>query len=372
MVAMTMPLPADMPSWTRSFTTVVKECGPDGVAELIGVLAGLPGVPGSAGQLLPPERLPSRHPRVFRLRFSSDGWTRSLIVKRLEPGTARRDALVVSRWLPAIGLGENGSPLVGTAAARNGDCVWHVYEDLGDRSLGADNPDPVKIECAVQCIATLHTGFAEHPLLAECRLHGSDFGIHDFCSNVRHAILGLRALEPPRVTLSAEERVLRDRLLARLERLLDDAPRRAQAFADLGGPETLLHGDLWPSNIFVVPAQDGWRVRLIDWDHVGVGPFAYDLSTFLSRLAPRHRPWALQRYREAVGAHGWRLPPLEELEPLFETAEYARLANRLIWPAIALFRDQASWGFEELAEIERWFEGPWPPWRGPRHGGAAA
>jgi hypothetical protein len=53
---------------------------------------------------------------------------------------------------------------------------------------------------------------------------------------------------------------------------------------------------------------------------------------------------------------GWRLPSARDLNLLFDTAECARFANRAIWPAIALLRERAEWGFEELAEVERWFE----------------
>ena len=49
------------------------------------------------------------------------------------------------------------------------------------------------------------------------------------------------------------------------------------------------------------------------------------------------------------------MPGVRDLNLMFETAELARFANRIIWPAIALAQDQAEWGFEELAEIEEWF-----------------
>jgi hypothetical protein len=28
----------------------------------------------------------------------------------------------------------------------------------------------------------------------------------------------------------------------------------------------------------------------------------------------------------------------------------------VIWPALALIRDRAAWGFEALAEVEGWFD----------------
>src|SRR5881296_1393123 len=100
----------------------------------------------------------------------------------------------------------------------------------------------------------------------------------------------------------------------------------------------------------------GPRARLVDWDKVGVGPFSYDLSTFLFRFPPAERPWVLEYYRKAVTRAGWRLAPARELQLLFDTAERARYANRLIWPALALLQERADWGFPELAEVERWFQ----------------
>ena len=87
-----------------------------------------------------------------------------------------------------------------------------------------------------------------------------------------------------------------------------------------------------------------------------VGPAVYDVSTFLMRFPSEHRPWILELYAHAVARAGWRLPSPPELNFLFETSEYARIANRVIWPAIALVRDQASWGWDTLAEVDKWFK----------------
>jgi len=65
----------------------------------------------------------------------------------------------------------------------------------------------------------------------------------------------------------------------------------------------------------------------------------------------------LDVYREETSRGGWCLPPMPMLNFLFETAEYARLANRIIWPAIALVQDRAPWAWESLAEVDQWFEG---------------
>jgi hypothetical protein len=87
---------------------------------------------------------------------------------------------------------------------------------------------------------------------------------------------------------------------------------------------------------------------------VGVGPVTYDLSTFLYRHAPEHRPWILARYREAAARRGWHLPDDSTLDVLFQTAESARYASCLGAAALATSRGE-SWGFEMLAEIDTWF-----------------
>ncbi len=332
--------------------------GQPGLAELRSVLQDLLGE--ATGRLLDAYNLQARTNRVYRLRLALDGSVRALVVKRLEPSIAWRNQLVVTRWLPAIGLHANGPTLLGTAAERNGQCVWHVYEDLGDWALDASKADPERVRVAVELIAQLHTRFAQHPLLPECRLYGGDLGMYFYSSSVRDAIYDLEALRPPKVELSPERLALRDRLLQRMYKLFDQQTSRAQALAELGGPETLLHGDLWTTNTFVLPTAHGLQARLIDWDHAAVGLASYDLSTFLLRFATQHRLWILQLYREAVVHSGWRLPSAKDLNLLFETAEYARCANCIIWPAIALVRDQADWGLDALAEVERWFE-EWRP-----------
>src|SRR2546428_13874867 len=96
----------------------------------------------------------------------------------------------------------------------------------------------------------------------------------------------------------------------------------------LGGPETLLHGDLWTTNTFVATAGDGLVARLIDWDHAAVGPASYDLSTFLYRFAKRERPWILEAYQRRVAGGGTRLPPAREANPPFWNAECGRHTNR--------------------------------------------
>jgi hypothetical protein len=324
-----------------------------GLAELRNVLQELLGGPTATGRLIDQHRLA---PCVYRLHFDVNDQVGSLVVKRLDPNVAQRNQYVLKRWLPAVGLSQSGPPLLDVATERSGQYIWHVYEDLGDWMLDERAPDPVRVRAAVELIAQIHTRFAGHPLLAECRLYGGDLGIYSYTSNVRDAVRGLESLRPPDVELSSDRLGLRDRLLERMYKLLDEQPCRAKVLAELGEPETLLHGDLWTTNVFVLPTPNGLQARLIDWDRVGVGPVSYDLSTFLLRFPAHYRLWILELYQASVGHLGWRLPCAQDLNLLFDTAECARYANRIIWPALALWEDQAEWGFDALAEVEQWFE----------------
>jgi len=97
-----------------------------------------------------------------------------------------------------------------------------------------------------------------------------------------------------------------------------------------------------------------------------VGPASYDLSTFLLRFDASERPWILDLYRESAAESGWQLPADEDLNVLFETAECARCASCLIWPAIALVEERAAWAFDKLPVIEEWFEAMQPVFAGER------
>jgi len=311
---------------------------------------------GATDHLVEVVRLKSR---VYRLRAGSDGGVRSFVLKRFDPWLGRRNELVIRRWLPAIGLGDRCPQLLAAVADRRGQWVWHVYEDLGDGAVEPEHPDDAdraRVAAVVDLIATLHTRAARQALLPECRHYCGDLGAPFFTANVRDAITVLEGLVPPRVEPTLDQAALRDRLLARLYRLGDEMPRRVQMLDALGGPDTLLHGDLWTANALVAAAANGLTARLIDWDHAAVGPVSYDVSTFLYRFPRHERPWILEAYRRAMARAAWCLPPTRDLNVLFETAEYARYANRVIWPAAALLQEHGAWGWDQLAEVERWFD----------------
>src|SRR5207244_1933818 len=251
--------------------------------------------------------------RVYRLEMTNGpGPHRSVVVKRLEPAVAQRTRLVAERWLPALGLGDRCPRLLATAADAAGASIWHAFEDLGCATLASD-PTPDRVAATVDLIAQLHTRGARHPVLPDARRYtGPPLGFAYFTANVQDAIAALEALAAADIEPPPEQAGVTERLLERLVGLRADAARRAQVFEEAGGPDTLLHGDLWTINAFVEHTAAGPRARRVDWDRVGVGPSSYDLSTFLFRFPPEQRPRILECYRQAVAGGGGRLASTSE------------------------------------------------------------
>jgi len=296
---------------------------------------------------------------VRRLRFQTGCSCRSLVVKRLDPVSAQRNRMLTERWLPAVGLEELGPGLLASAADPDARFGWQVYRDWGGAGLDGHPEDGRRARAVARAVAELHLRFADHALLGECRLWGGDLGMGFYSSSTRDALRALEALTPASAGLPDRTEAARNRLLEQLQQLLDEEDERGRALEELGGPETLVHGDLWPKNIFVLDDADRLRVRLIDWDRAGVARFPYDLSTLLIRLPAEQRPGIVAEYGDAVGSGGWRLPENDVLNGLFDTAERARLASLVAWPALSLLRDgegPRSWALSTLEDASGWFD----------------
>jgi energy-coupling factor transporter ATP-binding protein EcfA2 len=291
---------------------------------------------------------------VHRLHFEVGGDPVRVILKRLSARRARVNELVAKRWLPAAGLEWACPAVLGTIRDADDGKVWHVYDDLGGSGLDRRGFDSGHVGPVVDLVATLHGRFATHRLLPECRKYGDELGIDFFTRGVSRSVRFLESIRYADAGLPREQVELRDRLLTRMERLYEQRRARAILLEAYGGADTLLHGDLWTTNTLLLDNSRP-EPRLIDWDHAGVGPATYDLSTFLYRLPPAARPSVLEQYREAAARWGEWLPADQELNPLFETAEYARYASCLAEAALAASRGE-RWGFEEMAEIETWFD----------------
>jgi thiamine kinase-like enzyme len=328
----------------------VHQCG---LKELRALVSDILGGPDARGRLTDHQKM-IKH-RVYRVRFEINGDVRTLVVKLFSPERAHREQIVIQRWLPRIGLQNNGPPLLGIAAERTAKCTWHVYEDLGDWTLNQRVLDKEHIQAAVQIIVQLHTRFTGNSLLGECRSYGGDLGIYFFLSNVQDAIHSLNYLLGSSVEISTRRKKLINNLLKHLNRLLEEKEKRVKAMEEFAGPETFLHGDLWTTNIFVLPSSNGPQVRLIDWDHSGVGPITYDLSTLLLRFPLDQREWIFNYYKELVRDLGWLDISRSALNLLFDTAETSRLANTILWLANFVSESGEDLTFNKLAAVEKWF-----------------
>jgi Phosphotransferase enzyme family len=288
-------------------------------------------------------------PGVYRLLIEADGRPVRIVVKRVETAVAERVRRVLDHWLPAVGLSDGAAPLVGVASAAAAGRVWLVYRDLGGWSLRADPPVKAEITAALELVARLHCRFVDHELLGECRLYGNDLGRGFYEASVREAVDALEAVagSGPRSKAPAS-------LLARLERLDAEASDRFALLEEWGGPATFLHGDLWTTNVVVLPAERG--VRLVDWDRCGVGYASYDLSAFLLRFPRSERRWILAAYEAATRDTGWPVAPRDVLNMAYDTAERARLANCAHWAGRAVLEGHVEWGVGRLAEIDQWLE----------------
>ena len=343
-----------MTALREQLTRCLDERREPGVAELCDALEHLLDGAAPAADAIGLERLQKG---VYRVRVGGASG-RTLVIKRHTPAMAHTDRLVAERWLPALGLGDRCPRLLAAAAASDGRWVWHVYEDLSADAL-ADHCEDPRFEAAIDLIARLHTSGIGHAVLPEVRWHARDHGARSWIASLRDGISLLEALATVRTP--ARFAVARCRLLERLYWLLDAAPGQIRLTEEAGEPETLLHGDLGPKNIFVALAGDHACARLIDWDHVGVGPVSYDVSTLLYQASPDDRPWLLSRYRAALERAGHPLPEDRQLNALFYAAEIARGVSSIIWPAMALLNDGAEWGRSGLVDIDDWFETLRPP-----------
>lgn len=339
---------------TPALRDILETAGLPGASELALALKRLHGGGTAAGEVTALWKLKKY---VYRVELESEGTPRSYVLKICNRAVAYRNTLVANRWLPAIGLSDGAARLLGSAGDAGGEQIWMIYEDLGDATLQATATDPRHVEAAVELLVRLHRRSTDHPLLPECRYGGADLGSAYFTANVQDAIRSLEKLYPPRIGLTDDQAETRDRLLLHLRLLRDSSATRLQHLAEYGGPDVLLHGDPWTTNAFVTDEPDGLRARLVDWDHAGVGPVAYDLSTFLLRFPVDQRAAILDHYRQALSAAGgWALPGVWQLNALFEFAECGRYANRVVWPIVALLVDHVEWAFDELAMVADWFD----------------
>lgn len=289
--------------------------------------------------------------QVYQLALAP-GQPDAAVVKRMSLAAAHREQLLAGQWLPAVGLAGAGPPLLATIGEPTGAAAWGVYAWLAGGGLDTAGYPPAQVERLVDLVAALHIRCARHPQLAEVRQHGTALGYDGLAGRLDDAYLALGALDRHAGTRAAGP------VVAALRESLGQARERAQGVGallrEVGGPDTVLHGDLWPCNVMIGPAGP----RLIDWDRLGVGPACYDLSTLLLRLPAGLRRGVLDRYLGHLTGAGWTAPTLPEVIRLATAAEHARLATLVSWRVLDVLRSPgtAEWAIDQLQAIRTWWE----------------
>lgn len=289
---------------------------------------------------------------VYRLALTA-GQPDAVVVKRLDPGAAHRCRLLTHEWLPAAGLAQACPPML--AILGDGQRAWTVHAWLPGRPLDACL-DRERVRELADLAAAVHIRLAGYPLISHLRHHCRYLGGDVLAGQLEDARQALHAIgqELPAPVPTGLARVVAD-LGERVHGGLRQAPELRALLREVGGPDTLLHADLWPKNAV---AGTGW-LRLVDWDRMGVGPALYDLSTLLFRLPTGYRRPALERYLGHLSGAGWPRPTGGEVAGLSRAIERARLASLISWRAQDLRPapgEGARWAGEQLRLIGQWWD----------------
>lgn len=90
-------------------------------------------------------------------------------------------------------------------------------------------------------------------------------------------------------------------------------------------PRTLVHGELYPSNVMVVDGGPGAGIFPVDWEMAAVGPGAVDLAALAGGFAPAERSRLERAYLAGLGAGA------DEEREFVGTLTRARLHLALQW-----------------------------------------
>jgi thiamine kinase-like enzyme len=88
-------------------------------------------------------------------------------------------------------------------------------------------------------------------------------------------------------------------------------------------PSTIIHGELYASNVVIQQAGGGVRVRPVDWEMAGTGPGVLDLAALTAGS------WTDDERARIEEAYCEALPV--ELRPGADDLEYARLLLAAQW-----------------------------------------
>lgn len=231
-----------------------------------------------------------------------------VVLKRCSPGAAELEARIHAEVLPRIPI--RAPRLFG--AWRDATTTWLAFEDMGDEPPGLG--DDRQRAAVSRWLGELHRGSRELtglPLLP-------DRSARHFAGLLESARAGLAERQAEALGEDEEQRLgWAIRLCDALRSSWDAVERQAALL-----PPALVHADVAPENLRVVPGRLG--VTAIDWEKAGIGtPFA-DLARADAAA-----------YARAAGA-----PP--------ETVSSS------LWVARLLAALSHDWAAKPLSEVERY------------------
>lgn len=154
--------------------------------------------------------------------------------------------------------------------------------------------------------------------------------------------------EPVRV-LKVESPNLR---VHRIDALIGGRRRCAFVKRSHYGPMSLLHGDLYASNIVIDvqrSAGEAGRARIVDWDRAGAGPIAFDLAFLIGDIAPLWRRDSLRAYARRMQRHLSPWPSEEAWQQRFHRIALGRMVR-----AVSTCLDPEDQGQQDYAMEARW------------------
>ena len=116
-------------------------------------------------------------------------------------------------------------------------------------------------------------------------------------------------------------------------------------------PRTLVHGDLFASNVMVQPGQ---RIRAVDWESAAVGLGAWDLARLLDGWGAKMAP-VLSAYLEELDGSGGRELDRKVFERTFAYCKVLNVLWHLRW-SVDVCRD-TPFVEREVAKLETLWKG---------------
>lgn len=246
---------------------------------------------------------------VYRLRGVT-GAGGPVIVKRHCIGALSGEARIYTDVFPALSL-----PVVncyGYLEEFNGGS-WLFLEDAGELRYSPDNPAHCSL--AVRWMACLHST----PTKVVSNLW--DTGPVYFRSVLREARESVRSsLAHPSIKGSFINPF--EALLDHLDVIENGWSHVEQACADI--PQTLVHGDFVPKNVWVRGDGDNAHLLVIDWETAGAAPPALDIAMIPGGRAERRAYFEILR-------ETWRSLAWEDVERLHRIGEIFRLLHCIQW-----------------------------------------